>query len=111
MKELLRNALMKNYQQSLRDYLSGIGFTKAQADDYVKFAQLSMTKDIKMEQIYEKKIPQALKDFPELAGELLKLQDLQELEVSYRRLSNTSYDFVVVPNKRAEGLYTIIMNG
>lgn len=109
MKELLRSVLIKDYTNSLKDYLYGIGFSEEQADAYVEFATLSMNKDIKMEQIYIKAIPNALKEHPDLAKELLKYSsDLIELEVDYKWIGET--EFVVIRNERSDGLYTIIIN-
>ncbi len=109
MKELLRSVLIKEYTNDLMDYLYGIGFSVEQADAYIKFAMLSMTKDIKMEQIYIKAIPKTLKEYPGLAKELLEhSSDLIELELDYKWIGNR--EFAVIKSDKSEGLYTIIIN-
>ena len=109
MKKLLRNVLLKDYTNNLRDYLYGIGFSEQEANAYIEFAELSMDRDIKMEQIHIKAIPKILKDYPSLAEELLKhSSDLLELELDYRWIGKN--EFVVVKNNKSKGLYTIIIN-
>lgn len=109
MKELLRTVLFKEYNNSLRDYLRGLSFSEEQTQQFIEFAELSMRKDIKMEQIYERAIPRALKYYPALAGELLKYKDtLEELEIGYCRLSDR--DFVVVKKEGTQGVYRILIN-
>lgn len=107
MKELLRSVLYKEYQESLHDYLRGYGFTEEEAKAYEKFAEISMKKDIKVEQIYERAIPKVMKYFPGLCLELLKhVEEMDELEINYAHLYEK--EFKVVPNKN--GIVTIYIN-
>ncbi len=109
MKELLRSVLFREYNRNLKDYLQAIEFSAEEADAYVEFANLSMERDIKMEQIYVREVPRALKENPGLAKELLKYKDdLMELEVIYGRLIDE--DFKVIKSQTVQGLYSIILN-
>lgn len=108
MKELFRDALARDYVRSLEDYLKGHGFNEKEAKAFEEFALLSMTKEIKMEQIYTRAVMQALKEQPGLCLELMKHADeIFELSIDYSRLSGEK-DFAVVKIK--DGVYKIIIN-
>lgn len=106
MKELLREAIFKNYENSIFDYLTAIGFDKDDAEEYVKFCQRTMEKDIMIEQIFEKIIPQTLKEIPELARELNAIPNIKELAYSEQYLGARK-EFIV---QESSGCVTIIRN-
>lgn len=109
MKELLRKVLYKDYQKNLHDYLLGHGFTEEEAKAYETFAELSLQKDIKTEQIYERAIPRIMRDCPGLCLELLKYADeIEELECDYAVLNNKDFDVVRKP--MCPGVFRILTN-
>lgn len=110
MKELLRKVLFREYQKNLHDYLLGFGFNEEEAKEYEAFAELSMTKDIQMEQIYERAIPVAMKNCPGLCLELMKYaNEIEELEFDYAGLGG-DVDFKVVRVKEQPGVFRIFTN-
>ena len=110
MKELLRRVLYKDYQKNLHDYLLGHGFSEEEAKGYEMFAELSMQKDIKTEQIYERAIPKIMRDCPGLCLELLKYADeIEELECDYARIEDNK-DFEVIRKPMCPGVFRILIN-
>lgn len=109
MKELLREAICKDYEKSIYDYLYGIGFSKSDADGYVQFCERTMKEDILIEQIFERIIPQTLKEVPELARELNAIPNIKELAYSEQYLGggNQPKEFIV---RESCGCVTIIRN-